>query len=352
VPRRKQPKEQRMPPAAAPLAVQWTAETDLGPISAPLVGDEGVVVAAGEGGMTGLDARTGAVRWRLAAAGTVTDLTATDVGPVMTHFAGAGSTVVAADWQGEVVWSMPGGPSMGVRSLRGCGDRLLAKGEAKTPERRLVYRLWRAADGSEAGVYPGEVALPFLTRHGLVYPVRSSDEAQAGLHLQTLDDRPPSRLLPDSHAVIGLRDDVVVFDTTDGPWEPSELVAYDLAARRELWRVAGGPVLSLALDAAAVGCARLVDVTIGTVALRDLRTGALLWETAPQDMTDLTAGLLGGWLLAEVNAERLKVYDLGSGALLQELANETSLVLGPCLTPAGLYDADGAAVRCLWRPAA
>ena len=303
--------------------------TDLGTINRPIVSNGTIVVAAGEGGMTGLDAGTGSIKWRVAADGLVTDMSATDRGPVMVHHAGRDSRIVAADWSGKVLWSVPGGGAMGVDSLRGVGDRLFTTGEVADPVRRLVYRSLDAASGTSTGIYPGEVALPHVTRFGLIFPIRSSDAAQAGLYLQTLDQMPRIRLLDLSHSILAIHRDFALLDATDGSWEPSALVAYDLAARRVLWREAGGQVLKFGIDDDIVACARFVAAPTGTVAVRRRATGALVWESEPQEMRDLTVELLDDLLLAEIDSERLQIYDVGSGTKVDELANESTSDVRP-----------------------
>jgi hypothetical protein len=107
--------------------------------------------------------------------------------------------------------------------------------------------------------------------------------------------------------------------------------------------------LKFGIDDEIVACARFVAATTGTVAVRRRATGVLVWESEPQDMRDLTIELLDDLLLAEIDSERLQIYDLGSGTKVDELANESTLTFGPCLTSAGLYDANDTEVRCLWR---
>ena len=168
----------------ATIAPRWSAETEFGPINRPLTSDGRIVAVAGEGGMTGLDARTGATAWRLAANGLVTDATVTDFGPVLVHQDGLDGRIVALDWKGDILWSEPGRGAMGVDAIRGCGDRLLSAGEIKDPARRLVFRVHDAATGKVVGTYPGEATRPYLSRFGLVYAVHSSDPAHPRLSSQ------------------------------------------------------------------------------------------------------------------------------------------------------------------------
>jgi hypothetical protein len=209
--------------------------------------------------------------------------------------------------------------------------------------------MWRATDGQVLGTLPGRVAAPEPTRFGLIYPVRSDEPRLAGLYVQPLNGASAVKLLPDSLEILSIDGDIAVGNTAGGSWEPSVLFAYDLAARRELWREPGGAAVMLAVDKMAVGCARFVEEGVGTVALRAVDTGALLWETAPMEMSHSAVLLLGDWLLVELNSELLQVYDRRDGRLLQELENEDWLTLGPCAIGGGLYDAENNIVRCLWR---
>ena len=328
-----------------PLRIQWTTDPGAGYIDLTPVSDGVLAVVAGGRALCGLKLSSGDPVFRRDLADSVVDLTATTQGPVTIHQDGVDSILSSFSWNGDLRWQLPSRLQMGLRSLRGAGDRFLALGVPPAATGTVVA-IYDAADGRQIAEYPNPGDLPDLTPRGPLSSVRSRDAAIAGLFLFDTAEKRLVRLVPDSHTVRAVSGSIAVIDTYDDGVAQPRAIAVDTSNGAGLWTGDGGPNLVFEADEQHV--ASVVKRGNGFAAtLRDLRTGTVVWESDPIEGGFATVQLAADAVLVFVDSARLLVFERASGKLAQTLDEPSTVVYGGCLTAAGLIDVCSREVRCL-----
>jgi len=331
------------PSLRAPLRTRWTVDPGIGLLDLTPVSLGGLAAVAGGPAVAGLQTADGEVVYRIDLAGDVVDLAATAQGPVVLH-GGDTDLLEAFSWTGERLWEQPAPHEMGLRSLRGLSDRILALGLPRTADAATVCTIF-STDGERLAEYPSPGDLPDLVPRGTVSSVRSQIPSQAGLFLYDFAERRLLRLLADSHYLRAVAGSIAVIDNyDDGVTEP-RVTAMDTATGETLWKGPGGP--NLAFDADQQQVASVVGRQGEFAAtLRDLRSGVPAWRSDPIQGRSATVQLVDQTVLVFVDRARLLVFERATGRLVQTLNERSSVVYGACPTGAGLIDCCFDELRC------
>jgi hypothetical protein len=157
-----------------------------------------------------------------------------------------------------------------------------------------------------------------------------------------------TKKLHDAGASVGaVEDGIAVIDTTSDAVRMSRLVAVELASGRTLWEERGGPNRTLAVGEGLVASVRAIDDARVAMTLREINTGKARWTAAPVEAKAVAPVLAGDSVLGHLIGKRVDVYDRADGHLIQSLEEESSLLLGGCLTPYGYVDARTRPLRFL-----
>ncbi len=340
------------PPLRPPVARRWTQAGLLDFSAVTPVSDGRVVVLADTDALVALDAATGALRWRVESA--PVDLVQTAHGIVYTTHGKRNEWIVAADWQGNELWRVDGGFSMGSGSLRAArdaeGDTLLALGFPSGPGSPLACRVYDARSGDLRLHFPNPGDLPHRVPRGWVYSARAAEGPRAGLYLVEEGSPATLHLLPHAHSVRTVAGSIVVVDTFEPGMSESRLLAVDSDGGALLWEGAGGPNLTLAADSPHLLATTFAPNGRIAAVLRDLTTGARLWQSEPiagaQAASFASVALAADTALVTVPLHSLSLLDRATGRLLQRLETRSTLTFGPCLLPDGLVDVCLEEVRC------
>jgi outer membrane protein assembly factor BamB/predicted phosphodiesterase len=344
--------------------IRWTTTTDRQIRGGPAIAGDTVVAVQLDGTVLGLDAGSGAIRWRSelgaglpAEAAAIFAPPAADAGDVLVGNRRRIAAISAAD--GAMLWTaetVPGGRDSQSLSAVAVGDGVVVGafhrdlGGVIAWDRVTGVEQWRV-EGALATAINGSPVIA----DGVVHVVNGVDEVIA-LDVATGVRRWQVKLDPTGfdwgNATVGtpaIARGVLVVPTLYG-----DLVALDPTTGFELWRhaAAPGPLRTTHYRGAGEAGFESSPVITGdivwaadtaaTLAALDLHTGAVLWRT--QLGTPVLAGLAvsGSWLIAAS-------YDGSVRALVAAASEPAAPAPASCeaITPAGCCETGGAPTTSL-----
>jgi outer membrane protein assembly factor BamB len=328
----------RRPALRPPLREIWG--DDLGEVVLHRPVSNGKVVAAAAGNRLALfDAATGARLWEHAEASYISEIKASGAGLAITAPREDGDVELCAfGWTGEAQWRVRTGIGTGGGRLRGCSDRLIATGLGVGASTQKVCRVYAAETGAGLDEFPCRGDTPHWVDGSYVY-AEAAGARTGGLFVYEPGSGRTKKLHDAGASVSVVEDGIAVIDTTSDAVRTSRLIAVDLSSGRTLWEERGGPNRALAAGEGVVASVQAVDDARVAMTLREIRTGKARWTADPVEAKAVAPVLAGDSVLGHLIGERIDVYDRADGRLLQSLGEESSLLLGGCLTPYGYVDA-------------
>jgi outer membrane protein assembly factor BamB len=252
----------------------------------------------------------------------------------------------AFDWSGEAQWRVQTGIGTGGGRLRGCGDRLIAIGVPLGSSTQQICRAYDAKTGKRLAEFPCNGDPPHWFDGWYVYSEAAS-VGMGGLFVYDPDSGRTTKLHDAGASVRVVEDGIAVIDTTSDEVRMSRLIAVDLSSGKTLWEEPGGPNCALAVDENLIASVQAIDAARVAMTLRELKTGKALWTADPVEADAVAPVLAGDSVLGHLIGERIDVYDRNNGHRIQALDEESSLLLGGCLTPYGYVDARTRPLRIL-----
>jgi outer membrane protein assembly factor BamB len=329
------------------LRERWGVDLDSGGVMRRPVSDGKVVAAVARNRLTGYDAATGARLWDHAVLAVISEIESSDAGPVVTWPLRDGDVELSAyGWSGEPLWRIRTGIGTGPGKLRGCGDRLTAVGLPLGPSTQQIAQVYDARTGKLLLEFPCNGDAPNWVDRLYVYS-EAAAHGMGGLFAYDPKSGRTKKLHDAGASVRVVEGGIAVFDTTSDEVRFSRLIAVDLSTGRTLWEEPGGPNYALAADDGLVASVQAIDDARVAMTLRELSTGRALWTADSVEADALAPVMAGDCVLGHMAGERIDVYDRASGRLIQTLNEESSLLLGGCLTPFGYVDARTRPLRFL-----
>jgi outer membrane protein assembly factor BamB len=328
------------PPALhPPLREQWSAELEAGVVLRRPVSDGTVVVAAANNHLIGFDAESGERRWDHAQPSPVAEAQALAGGPAIALPRKDGDVeLLAYGWDGDERWRVLSGIGTGSDRMRGCWEVLVAVGVPLGASTRQVCRVYDAKTGERMAEFPCSGDPPHWVGGRFVYSEQAAT-GMGGLFVYDPGTGRTNKLHDAGASVRVVEDGIAVFDTTSDQVRLSRLVAVDLSSGQTLWEEPGGPNYSLAIGEGVVASVMAIDDSRVAMTLRELKTGKALWTAEAVEADGVAPVLAGDCVLGCLIGERMDVYDRAGGRRIQTLEEQSSLLLGGCLTLHGYVDA-------------
>jgi outer membrane protein assembly factor BamB len=317
----------------------WSVAIEAGLIRHRPVTDGKTVAAAAHDHLIAFAAETGETLWDRAQPFPITEIQACDHGPVIALGDGDDVELLAFGWTGEPLWQVQSGIGTGGGRLRGCGSMLAAIGVPSGPSTRQICQVRDAQTGERLLEFPCNGDVPHMADGRFVYSEQSFEGEGGGLFVYDPKAKKARRLLDAGNSVRIVEDGIAVIDTASDEIRFSRLIAVDLASGKVIWEEEGGPNLTLSASEGQLACALAVDDRRLSMTLRELKTGRKLWVASAVEADAVAPILAADCVLGSIAGERIDIYSRSKGELIQSLDEETSLVLGGCLTTAGYVDA-------------
>jgi outer membrane protein assembly factor BamB len=323
-----------------PLEARWTLDLASGVVTRRPATDGATVVIVAQRRVLGVAAQTGKVLWEHPQTDPVSEIIGCDIGPVIALLGDSDDVELAAfRWNGEAMWRIRSGLDTGDGQLRGQGAKLIAVGVPSGRTGRQNCRVWDASSGALEGEFPCNGDPPDLVGEHFIYSTRTFQGKKGGLFAFDPRTKRARALLEVGNAIRAVADGIAVIDTTDDAIRFSRLIAIDLRTGKTLWEDEGGPNFALSAAGGQLACVAAVDDALVSMTLRDIATGRSLWTAESVKAEAVTPIIAGDCVLGCVPGERIDVYNRATGALVQTIDEELSIVLGGGLTEAGFVTA-------------